>query len=168
MKKKYIATGIVCGTFLSAAALIHKHQATTVQPVEAYTQRTVPGVRGAKPITKTTLIVVWKSNEFPESAFWRGDAGWENCNIEKATRNKMPPNPKFKTAQQDFIAQRVTLDQIKKGDTLLLLPMPGGKFPIPKEFPDTSVNTLFYKTPNSNWMHIRFPKVDKKADILMP
>lgn len=71
-------------------------------------------------------------------------------------------------AGKDYMTEVVTGDQIHSGDTLLLTPVTGGKFPIPSEIPDTATNTLFYKTGGSKWMSFRVNTIGKKRDIVMP
>jgi len=146
-----------------------KKSATSFKLVEAYTQRTIPGIRPRPgqpaPQPTTNFVIVWQAATYPETFFWRGDGGWLSCRIDKAHKAtgklRMP-------AGKDYMTEVVMGDQIHKGDTLLLTPVTGGRFPIPSEIPETAKNTLFYKTGGSKWLSFRVENIAKKRDIVMP
>ena len=157
---------------LPAAARGHK-KATKKLPkgnftlIEAYTQRTLPGMPRGTITTAEHFIVVWKATTFPESIFWRGDNGFLPCMIQKAVRvdpkanSKMPPGI-------DYLTEDYGSNKVHKGDTLMLTPVTGGKYAVPNEIPATSKNTLFYKTGGSGWLSFPVTTIAKKRDIAMP
>jgi hypothetical protein len=49
---------------------------------------------------------------------------------------------------------------------LELIPMTGGKFPVPAEIPVEARNTLYYKTAGSGWLAFPVKTITKKVDIL--
>ncbi len=156
-------------TAVQAKKKAKKKQAASFTLVEAYTQRVVPGIRpGAgqpAPPATTSFVIVWQAATYPETFFWRGDVGWLSCRIDKAhkvTGKLRSPVPK------DYTTENVTGDQIHKGDTLLLTPVTGGRFPIPAEIPETAKNTLFFKTGGSKWLSFHVDAITKKRDIVLP
>ena len=146
-----------------------KKSTASFKLVDAYTQRTIPGIRPGPghptPPPTTNFVIVWQAATYPETFFWRGDNGWLSCRIDKAHKAvgklHMP-------AGKDYMTEIVTGDQIHKGDTLLLTPVTGGRFPIPSEIPETAKNTLFYKTGGSKWLSFHVDAITKKRDIVMP
>jgi len=100
--------------------------------------------------TSTNLVIVWKGSAYPESFFWRGENGWLPCRIQK-----------YKKAASTSEADHIDIDnnQVHKGDTLLLIPTPGGKFAVPAEIPATAKNTLYFKTGGSKWQSLKVGKV---------
>ena len=113
--------------------------------VEAYTQRTLPGVRRATPPPATThIIVVWEGVSYPEAFLWRADTGLLTCSVAKAHKivNKarnVPPGIEYYT-------EKAEAKDISKGDTLDIVPLP-----ITSAAPDHlhldagARNTLYYK-----------------------
>ena len=163
---------LLCLCFAGAAHAKKKAKKKTsasFKLVEAYTQRTLPGIRPGPghqvPPPVTNFIIVWEAPAYPETFFWRGDGGWLTCRMEKAHKisgkSRMPPG-------KDYSIEAASGDQIHKGDTLMLTPVVGGKFPIPAEIPDTAKNTLFFKTGGSKWLSYHVSTISKKQDIAMP
>lgn len=145
-----------------------KAKAKDMVLVEAYTQRTVMGVKGPAPQPEGTYIVVrWTARKYPETFFWRGKSGFFPCRVEKV--RKLTAVEK-KTMPQGLIytGPEITNDSVKAGDTLLLTPLTRGKFAVPKEIPETAQNTVFYKVDGSNWLQLKVPAISKKANIMMP
>ncbi len=144
-----------------------KAQKGAIKLVEAYTQRTIPGIPGGKTVTETNFVIVWTSATNPKSFFWRGDNGWLNCNTLRAHKvsakaaASMPPGIIYNTEEVPF-------DQIKKGDTLLLTPVKGGKYAVPAEVPATAKNKLYYQYGGSKWLSLAIDNIGKKPDIAMP
>ena len=142
-----------------------KNPKANFKMLEAYTQKTIPGIRGAQPTIQTNFIVIWENAKNPETFFWRGENGWQNCRMMKAHYignqiKKMPSVP-------DYRSEFVIADKIHNGDTLILTPVAGGKFPIPTEIPADAKNTLFYKTGGSIWLSFPVKEIGKKPDILL-
>ncbi len=134
--------------------------------VEAYTQRTVPGIPGAKPQTSTHIIAVWEGAKYPETMFWQGDGGLMGCNV--ALAHKIINRQYIRATYLDYEKTAISPDKIKKGDTLQIDPYPGGKFPIPTEIPADAKNTLFFKTGGSGWLSLHIDTISKHHDIVMP
>ncbi len=133
--------------------------------IETFSQRTLPGVRGMKPVTDYHFIMLWQNKLAPSPVFWRGDNGWLSCNVAKVHKNKMP---KAKREMQDPDYISAGNGPIKKGDTIEIMPIRGGKFPIPAEIPVEAKNTLFFKTAKSNWLSFPLKKISSKPDIILP
>ncbi len=49
--------------------------------MEATSQKTYPGMRGAEPFTNYHFVIDWKGKEKPENAFWFGDGRWYDCKV---------------------------------------------------------------------------------------
>ena len=137
--------------------------------MESYTQRVVPGIRGGQSFLKTYFVLIWENKDFPETFFWRGDGGWFPCKIDLAHKVNQDAGTKpGNVPKVDYVTEDVGAENIGKGDTLLLVPIPGGKFAIPKEIPDTAKYTLFYKVDGSKWLHYKVEKITRKKDVIMP
>jgi hypothetical protein len=133
--------------------------------IEAYSQRTIPGIPGATPKTAYHFIIVWENKNYPETFFWRGDNGWVTCNIVKA--HKVKAKSKNVPKGMDYTIENVSGDAIHKGDTVQLTPTPGGKFPVPAEIPADAKNTLYYKTGGSGWLSFPVKNISKKPDVTL-
>jgi len=153
---------VICGSV--PATYAKKRTKTNIKLLEAYSQRTIPGIPGAKVQTAYNFIVIWQGAKYPETFFWRGDGGWLTCSISKAHKATKVSSPQ---QRMDYSIERVTNDNIHKGDTLDLIPTPGGKFPIPAEIPTDAKNTLFYKTGGSGWLSFPVNTIGKKPDRVM-
>jgi hypothetical protein len=137
------------------------------QLLEAYTQRTLPGMRDAAPQTSTHFIIIWDDKQLPQSFFWRGDSnGWVTCNVVRA--HKVTGRPINLPTGIDYMKEVITVDKIQKGDTLELTPVAGGKFPVPAEIPESTRNTLFFKTGGSKLIAFPVKNIGRKQDIAMP
>ncbi len=134
--------------------------------LEAYTQRTVAGREGGMANTDYHFVIIWQGAAYPETFFWRGENGFLPCNIEKVSKiTKRTANlPKG----MDYQVLEGMGDQLKKGDTLILTPVKGGKFAVPAEVPEKAKNTLFFKTGTSGWLSYAVKKIAKKQDIMAP
>jgi hypothetical protein len=115
--------------------------------VEAYSQRTIGGVPGGPVNSNVQIVVLWDGRKYPESFFWRGDNGWQTCKMVKA--HKMTQRRRDMPVGMDYTAELIDPGKVKMGDTLLLTPVAGGKYPIPGEIPANSKNTLYSKTHGS-------------------
>lgn len=160
MKSSYLTFAIVLIALHSYA----KKEKPALKLVEAYTQTTLPGIPGARPATNYYFIIRWETSKMPETFFWRGDNGWQTCNmtkVHKVTRTHNMPDV-------DYAPEKTIIAQIHKGDTLQLVPVAGGKFPVPAEIPVTAKNTIFYKYAGSNWLSLPVKNIGKKKDVAMP
>lgn len=138
--------------------------------IEAYTQNLLPGMPGGEVKNETHIVIIWKGSTYPDAIFWRGAGGFMPCNIEKAHKltpselASFPPGMAYNT-------ESLSSDQIHKGDTLMLTPMKGGKYPIPAVIPKNAKNTLFYTighTEKSKWLAFPVSKIGTRQDVPMP
>jgi hypothetical protein len=134
--------------------------------LEAYSQRTLPGIPNGPVEVGYHFIVIWQNAKYPETFFWRGDNGWMTCKIEKA--HSVTGHDTNVPKGLDYGTEFVTGDQIHKGDTLALTPVKGGRYPIPAEIPATAKNTLYYKVGGSKWLSFPVKNIGKKPDVAMP
>ncbi len=134
--------------------------------VEAYTQDILPGRKEGKVETTLSFIIEWKSKAYPETFFWRGDNGWMTCKIEKV--HKIVGRRANTPEGMEYTIDRVSIDKLTTGDTLMLTPMVGGKFPIPPEIPEKAKNTLFFKAGGSSWLSYPVKNIARKRAIAMP
>lgn len=129
---------------------------TNLTLVTAYTNTISEEEQTSPAMLGTFIVVKWNYSTYPETMFWRGEGGWYTCNIEKAVKTGNGKNI-------NYSAEFVQMDQIKKGDTLLITPIVGGKFAIPSEIPQKAKNTLFFKiSGNPAWMPFPVSPISKK------
>jgi hypothetical protein len=124
------------------------------QLVNATSQRTLPGVRGADIITSYTFDICWNNDQPPISFFWKDGDRWMNCTVYKIVKGLQP--------------KEIAPEQAKKGDTLQLIPTPGGRHVMPAEINKDLERGIFYKTASSGWMYLEVKTMTKKPDIAMP
>ncbi len=151
---------------LSACAQTKKTQsvksaASYAQVIETTRYRTLPGAPGMEPTDEYRILIVWKSKQQPLEFFWRGAGGWLPCQVALAHKNSKPAE-----GERWYTASEVSIDKVKPGDTLELLPVAGGKFPIPEQIPSDAVNTLYLKTKKTTWMALPVKNI-KKQDVIM-
>lgn len=147
----FLSMGIT-NTFATA-----KRQKTNIKLIEAYTETSAPK-DGSKAKTITQLVVIWQGADYPETFFWRGNNGWLTCKTDKAHR----VSAKAASKKNVYVTDAVDNNNIHKGDTLLLTPVSGGKFPVPAEIPESAKNTLYYKTAGSGWLALPVKKIAKR------
>ncbi|MCD6062977.1 MAG: hypothetical protein K0R82_888 [Flavipsychrobacter sp.] len=149
-----------CGQSKKTASV--KNGETYAKVLQANLQRTLPGAPGMEPVNEYRILINWKSSETPETFFWRSEGDWIECSVAKAKKTKA-------SAQGiTYTAEAVSLGKIKKNDTLELLPVTGGKYPIPSSIPETATNTVFFKTAKSAWLSLPVKNIKKAKDIVMP
>jgi hypothetical protein len=137
--------------------------------IEAYTQKRTPGRREFPAETTMNIVVEWRSKTSPETFFWRGEGGWLTCRMVRAHRlNTSATVGSRPIAGLDYSLEAPDNNPFHKGDTLMLTPVTGGKFPIPAAIPESARNTLFYKTVGSEWKAFPIDSIAKKRDILAP
>ncbi len=135
--------------------------------LEAYSQRTLPGVPGgAAPEVANHFVIIWQTTGNLETCFWRGDNGWMTCRIDKAHKIN-PKDGRHYPPGVDYVMDEM-YEGAKKGDTLMLTPVRGGKFAVPAEIPATAYNTIFYKAGGSKWLSFPVKEITKKKDVPMP
>lgn len=106
------------------------------------------------------FVAVWQAKEAPSYFFWRNSSGgWHECRVAKITTKGMPKSSK-KTDW--YKSTEILIDKVQKGDTLELIPVYGGRYPIPPEIPATAKNTMFFRTTTSMWLEAPVKKLVKK------
>lgn len=130
--------------------------------LQATMQRTLPGAPGMEPVNEFRILIVWKSKQAPETFFWRSEGDWVGCSVAKARKKRSA------TPDLDYTVEPISLSKIKPNDTLELLPVPGGKYPIPSVIPASATNTIFFKTTKSAWLSLPVKNIKRAKDIVMP
>jgi hypothetical protein len=167
MNLKYLVClfliSLCLGGFVTAKTPVKKKKLHGFKLIEAYSQRTLPGIPGAAIKTDYHFIIIWQDKNYPETFFWRGENGWLTCGISKAHKivKKEPNVPEG----MDYRTEQVLDGKIHEGDTLDIRPVAGGKFPTPAEIPVTAKNTLFYKTGGRGWLSFPVKNIATKHDI---
>lgn len=91
------------------------------------------------------FIIVWKDTATPSSFSWKGAGTWQICDINKVK------NYNSKTYSYNTIPLE---KEVAANDTLELIPVQGGKYPLPQEIPADAENKIFYKTDTGLWKNI--------------
>jgi hypothetical protein len=120
-----------------------------------------PAVGNGKKVSYR-FVAVWQSKEAPSYFFWRNAAGsWLDCQVTKITTEGVA-KPKNNKKIDWYKTIEIQLGQIKKGDTIELMPVYGGRYPIPPEIPASAKNTIFFRTTTSMWLKAPIKKLVKK------
>jgi hypothetical protein len=136
-----------------------KKTKTYFKLLEATSQRTLPGIPGAAVKTDYNFTITWLAATYPETFFWVGEGGRLPCGIRRV--HKAPEG-------KGYTFENVLSRNIHKGDTLRLVPVTGGKLPVPDEIPATAQNTLYFKTVGSNWLSYPVKNIRRLPDIANP
>lgn len=148
---KYLSLlGIAC-LALSLSSLAQSGPAAHLKLVSAYTKSIPQSKQTNPPAAGYFFVVKWEETTPPEAFFWRGESGWLNCMIEKAYKKG-----------KNYTGKNIDLGKVKKGTTLFITPVTGGRFPVPAEIPEAAKNTLYYKTAGSGWVAFPVNKIAKK------
>lgn len=143
---------VLLSVLTGAGAYAAKKQKADVTLVSA--RKTPPAEGHKRPGTE--LVIVWNSATYPESFFWRGENGWLPCSVKKAHGIRSGKKTVYNTKD-------ITNDQVHKGDMLMLVPTPGGKFETPAEIPAMATNTLYYKIAGgTKWLSLKVSKIAEK------
>ena len=148
---KYLHIASVALTFLFFSGFAQTPIQHHLKLVSAYTETIPESKQSNPPMAGYFFVVKWQEKTPPEAFFWRGDGGWLNCRIEKACKKG-----------KNYIGKDINLGKVRKGATLLLTPVTGGRFPVPEEIPENAKNTLYYKTAGSGWIAFPVNKITKK------
>ncbi|HYD20766.1 MAG TPA: hypothetical protein VEB40_04765 [Flavipsychrobacter sp.] len=89
-----------------------------------------------------SIKATWKGNSRPESIYFRADDMWANCIVKRSGKEISP-------------------EQIRKGNKLEFKPVPGGRFPIPKEIENIKTPALFF-TIKGKWYYLPVKNIKKK------
>jgi len=122
--------------------------------IEAYSKKSTTAA--TPPETGTHFVIRWEVDQYPATFFWRGQSGWLGCNMQKAHKVKS----KSKTAT--YTTEDVSADQVHKGDTLMISPYTGGRFPIPADIPSSAKNTLYFQSGGNMWLAFPVKKITKR------
>ncbi len=172
MKLKIVCLVVLCFAIIGSTEARKKNKKkpkTCFQLVEAYSQRTIPGVRRATiPPAAIHFIIVWEGPLYPDAFFWRADTGLIPCNIVKA--HKVVNKSTMFQPGRDYYAELVKKEAIQKGDTLDIIPMQVGRPKSADSIPVTDgiKNTLFFKRGSGNWESFHVDTIARKRDIVMP
>lgn len=135
--------------------------------IEATVQRTMPGRQEAQPMTTYRMVIVWNSPQTPETFFWRPEGDqWMTCQV---TRIRKKP----KTSPQDptglwYATEIIRLEDIHKGDTLELVPIPGGRDIMPAAARKNGVKSIYYHTAGGGWQTVPVSAFRKLPNLIMP
>lgn len=140
-----------------------KNGNTSVHIIEAFTQKTLPGVRGMEPQTRFHITLALKSNLKPRLFLWMQDGKWYSCSLSRAhyTRevNEGTHLP-YTTAQ-------IYINDVKKGDTLELTPI-NITNDVPIKPDKLKNNTLYFNNTQNNWFFVTIKHFLSKPDIVLP
>lgn len=138
-----------------------KSGSTYAQVILATSQRYLPGVRGAEPQTNYRFVIVWKKSVAPQTFFWRGQDGWMPCEVAKASL----ASKNVKDNSFPYRVESISLDKIKNGDTLQIMPV-NGRAEMPAEILASSANTLFFKTNGKSWLSLPVNNIKQLPKII--
>jgi len=129
--------------------------------IEANRYRTLPGAPGMEPTDEYRLLIVWKSKQKPDEFFWRSTGNWMPCDVAQAHKNTSA-----RAGERWYTTEAISIDNVKTGDTLELLPVAGGKFPIPQQIPASSVNTIYLKTKKTSWLSLPVKNIKRHDEVM--
>ncbi len=170
--KSLLCFAVLCFALIGTAEAKRKKQEKCVTLVEAYSQRTLPGMRRATPPPPVIhFIVVWENKQHPDAFLWRGDAGLLSCNVVKV--HKITDKAARAPMGIDYYSEKIDVKAVAKGDTLDVVPITGSAATVAggiSNVPGTT-NTLFMELNGKhgiemNWIHV--DTIKKKRDIAMP
>lgn len=167
MKAGLLILVLACGIAgnVAAGSKVPKKAVKHFRLLEAYSQNSISGIPGGPKKEGHHFVIIWQAKTTPETFFWRGENGWMTCSVEKAhklTKTELKDVP----AGTCYSTADVAVEEIHKGDSLMLTPLRGGKYPIPTEVSAKSKNTLYYKVAGSKWLASPVKKIVKKKDIV--
>lgn len=137
-----------------------------VSQVESVTQKLPEGEGDGYTDIQRRFVIVWKGKQPPETFYWRGTDGWLDCAVAKVTKKKTKALPNYKKGENWYTKKDISLEKIKKGDTLELIVVHGGRNTIPEEIPATTTNKIFFKTATTGWLYFPVTKTIKRPDIV--
>lgn len=157
MKLKHCLT-LLIGTFLFVFAVSARpmtKKKSHFKLITAYSKKIADNEQTNPHMAGTFFVIKWTGDTYPETFFWRGENGWLTCSIDRAKKVT-------KNGKTEYTSGFATAETIRKGDTLMLTPLIGGRFPIPDEIPQDAKNTLFYKVGGSKWLSFQVKNIEKK------
>jgi hypothetical protein len=167
-QKTILFIAAACINCLSVHAQKVKSGASYAKLVEASKQTFLPGMRGSEPQENLALLIRWDNKQLPETFFWRGEGGWIECAVQR-THKVSNKSPKYEMGETWYETEELkSLSDIKRNDTLKLIPVPGGKYPVPKEITYDMKNRIFFRTAKSGWMYLQVKSFIKRPNVAMP
>lgn len=168
IQKAALLVTLLCVNCLTTYAQKVKSGTSYAKLIEASKQTFLPGMPGTEPTEDLTLLIKWANKQLPETFFWRGEGGWTECAIQRT--HKIPnKSPKYEMGETWFETEDIkSLSNIKPNDTLKLIPVYGGKYPVPKEITNDMKNRIFFKTAKSGWMYLQVKSFIKRPNVAMP
>lgn len=157
MSKLTLALALVTGLSLSACAQNRKATGagSYARILDGRYTRILAGRQETGIRYSYVLHLVWKSTTAPVSFFWKPSEGWQTCVLYKGyLPGNGPGNP-------------IAPESVRKGDTLTIIPLSGGRDAMPDGIPASLKNSLFFKTSKSKWLHLPV-KLQKAPDQVMP
>jgi hypothetical protein len=156
---------LACFEFVTAQKKITnapKPSQEAIQLLDAVSRTTVAGAKGSESETHYELSVVWKSKNQPREIYWRNGDKWQLTVVYRITRKNI-------ASDQKPIRTDISPDEINTGDTLLIMPISGGRFFMPENVRATNDRVaLFVQLNNKTWEHKSINKFTKLPDIIMP
>jgi hypothetical protein len=141
---------------------------TYAKLIEATKQTFLPGMRNGTPTEKQAILIIWKCKQAPETFFWRGDDGWAACSVLKVHRSKNK-SPKYEFGETWYETSEIkSLSKIRRGDTLELTPVYGGKYQIPAAITDDMQNRVFFYTSGTGWLYLQVKSFIQRPKVAMP
>ena len=164
----YIILCLLNGVAYAQKQLPVKNGITYAKLIEASKQTFLPGVRNGTPTEKQAIIIIWKCRQAPETFYWRGDGDWAPCSVQKVHRGKNK-SPKYEFGETWYSTSEIkSLSKIKRGDTLELTPLYGGKYSIPAEITDDMQKRVFFYTSKTGWLYLPVQSFIQRPQVAMP
>jgi hypothetical protein len=101
-----------------------------------------------------TFTIVWKSAQHPETFFWYSkEGGWMTCSVKRA--HPLKDFTEILDREKTDAGEDIEFSQVRKGDTLDITPLRGGRDIKPKLIAASMTNRLFFTVKNNiNWWYI--------------
>jgi hypothetical protein len=138
----------------------------TASLIEAYSQRTVPGIQGAPIQTNTHFIICWLSADHPQTFFWHSANATVLCGATKA--RKTVKQSRFHQQTTEYMLLSTDMTAVHAGDTLSVTPDTQKKQQKPSGLPSSPVNSLIYRSSKGGWNILPVKQIIKKPDVMMP
>ncbi len=176
MKLKILCLVVLCFAITGSSEARKKNRKRNKADlvlIEAYTQRTLPGVRRAiPPPAMTHFIAVWVGVSYPDAFLWRADTGLLTCSVTKA--HKIANKTRYTPPGIEYYTEKVDPKDIRKGDTLDIVPLQiTSAVPGHLHMDAGARNTLYYKIliptiTGDEWFSFHIDSIGRKRDIAMP
>lgn len=160
MTKLFLVTAILFLCF-QEDCFAKKNKHNDIKLIQCYEQRILAGRNEAGIEINYEILAVWQGKKAPISLFFKNETDWKNCKIFRVTRKNL-------AADQATLTIEISPEEIKRGDSLLIQPISGGRYTMPKHINARIKKALFYQTTNSNWLFHQINKTERKEDIVMP